>query len=201
MTAFNAPLPAFSSTRHAVLGTELAGPWPAGTEVIYLAMGCFWGVEKTFWRLDGVVVTAAGYLGGHVPNPSYLQVCSAMTGHAETVMVAYDPQVVTATELLRVFWENHDPTQGDRQGPDSGPQYRSVVFWTTAAQAREAEASRDAFAEVLTAAGRGPITTEILPAAENGPFWFAEEYHQAYLHKNPAAACTTGPTGFVCPIG
>lgn len=189
------------ATTHAVLGTPLHGPWPEGTEVIYVAMGCFWGAERIFWKLPGVVSTAAGYLGGSTPAPSYEQVCSGRTGHAEAVLVAYDPAKISPELLLKSFWENHDPTTANRQGNDVGTQYRSAIFPTTAAQTEAANVTRKAFGEILSAAGHGPISTEVTPAAEAGEFYYAEDYHQQYLHKNPGGYCNHGPTGYTCPVG
>ena len=186
---------------HVVLGTPLEGPWPEGTEIIYVAMGCFWGVERIFWKIPGVVVTAAGYMGGFTPNPTYEETCTGRTGHAETVLVAYDPSKVSAEQLLKAFWENHDPTQGNRQGNDRGTAYRSAIYWTTEAQREAAERTRAAFQKVLSANGFGTITTEIAPAAKAGPFYYAEDYHQGYLHKNPGGYCNHGPNGMTCPIG
>ena len=170
---------------HAVLGTPLEGPWPDGTEVLYVAMGCFWGVERIFWQLPGVVTTAAGYTGGFTPNPTYEETCTGRTGHAESVLVAYDPTVTSPELLLKAFWENHDPTTANRQGNDIGTAYRSAIYTTTPGQAEAAEATRDAFQRVLTQAGRGEITTTIATADQAGPFYYAEDYHQQYLHKNP----------------
>ncbi len=184
--------------QHRVLGTSLAGPWP-GTEVIYLAMGCFWGAEKELWQVPGVVATAVGYQGGHTPHPTYEEVCTGRTGHAETVMVVYDPTRVTATDLLRRFWALHDPTQGFRQGNDVGTQYRSAVFTTTDAQLAAAQATRADFARELAAHGFGAVTTEIRPAAEAGEFFYAEGYHQQYLDANPAGYCPVHSTGLTCP--
>jgi len=184
--------------RHAVLGTSLAGPYPEGTEIAEFALGCFWGEERKYWETPGVVTTAVGYEGGHTPNPTYEEVCSGRTGHAETVRVVYDPKRVTYRDLLRVFWEAHDPTQGMRQGNDVGTQYRSVIFVRSDEERRQAEESRDAYQQVLRRAGYGDITTEIVPAGE---FYFAEDYHQQYLHKNPWGYCGAGGTGVACPIG
>jgi peptide-methionine (S)-S-oxide reductase len=186
---------------HEVLGTPLEGPWPEGTEVLYVGMGCFWGVERIFWRLPGVVTTAAGYMGGFTPNPTYEETCTGRTGHAETVLVAYDPERTTPELLLKEFWENHDPTQGNRQYNDVGTAYRSVVYTTTPGQAAAAEATRTAFQRVLTEAGRGEITTTIASAEDAGPFYYAEDYHQQYLHKNPGGYCNHGPNGLTCPVG
>lgn len=186
--------------RHAVLGTPLEGPWPEGTEVIGLALGCFWGAEKEMWQLPGVVTTAAGYQGGYTENPTYEEVCSGRTGHAETVLVAYDPARLDVTELLRTFWTLHDPTQGFRQGNDVGTQYRSAIYTSTPAQREAALATREVYAPELARHGYGDITTEIRPAAEAGPFWYAEEYHQQYLHKVPGGYCPVHSTGVACPI-
>ncbi|WP_432572137.1 peptide-methionine (S)-S-oxide reductase MsrA [Kineococcus sp. SYSU DK005] len=186
---------------HAVLGTPLKGPWPEGTEVISFAMGCFWGAERIFWRQPGVVTTAAGYQGGFTPNPTYEESVTGRTGHAETVLVAYDPSVTSAEQLLKVFWENHDPTQGFRQGNDRGTEYRSAVYTTTEEQAAAVLATRETFQRELTAHGHGRITTEVRPASEAGTFWYAEDYHQQYLHKVPGGYCNHGPNGLTCQIG
>jgi len=186
---------------HVVLGTPLEGPWPDGSEVIYLAMGCFWGVERIFWKEPGVVSTAAGYMGGYTPNPTYEETCTGRTGHAETVRVVYDPTRTDAELLLKAFWENHDPTHANRQGNDVGTAYRSAIYWTTADQERAAAATREAFQKVLTDHGRGEITTEIRSAEDAGPFYLAEDYHQGYLHKNPGGYCNHGPNGLTCPVG
>jgi peptide-methionine (S)-S-oxide reductase len=187
--------------RHAVLGTPLAGPWPEGTQVIYLAMGCFWGAEKAFWQVPGVVTTAAGYQGGYTPNPTYDETCTGLTGHTEIVLVAYDPATVSTAELLKVFWESHDPTQGYRQGNDLGTQYRSAVYWTTPEQQQAYETSRAAFQAELTRYRYGDITTEARPAADAGEFFYAEDYHQQYLHKVPNGYCPSHSTGVSCPAG
>jgi peptide-methionine (S)-S-oxide reductase len=184
--------------RHAVLGTPIAGDPPAGDQVAEFALGCFWGEEKTFWELDGVYTTAVGYEGGYTPNPTYEEVCSGRTGHAESVRVVFDPKQITYNDLLKVFWESHDPTQGMRQGNDMGTQYRSVIFVTDAEQRAAAEASKESYQKQLTAAGYGTITTEILDA---GTFYYAEGYHQQYLHKNPGGYCPNHSTGVACPIG
>ncbi|MEE6281313.1 peptide-methionine (S)-S-oxide reductase MsrA [Georgenia sunbinii] len=184
--------------RHEVLDAPLQGPWPEAAEVLYVAMGCFWGAERIFWRLDGVISTAAGYQGGFTPNPTYAEVCTGQTGHTEAVQVVYDPTRVSPEQLLKAFWENHDPTTPNRQGNDVGTQYRSAIYWTTPAQQHAAAVTRDAFGEVLAAAGHGPVVTEIAPAAT---FYYAEEYHQQYLHKNPGGYCNHGPNGFSCPVG
>jgi peptide-methionine (S)-S-oxide reductase len=186
---------------HVVLEAPLEGPWPEGSEELYLAMGCFWGVERIFWKQPGVIVTAAGYLGGLTPNPTYEETCTGRTGHAETVRVVYDPARTSAELLLKEFWENHDPTQGNRQGNDVGTAYRSAIYWTTPAQERAAIATREAFQKVLTDNGFGEITTEIRSAEDAGPFYLAEDYHQGYLHKNPGGYCNHGPNGMTCPVG
>src|SRR5574340_1790074 len=183
---------------HAVSGASLTGPWPAGTHTARFALGCFWGAEKLFWETPGVVSTAVGYSGGLTPNPPYDEACSGRTGHAETVLAAFDPARLSYAELLRLFWEDHDPTQGMRQGNDRGTQYRSVIFVADEEQRAEAEASRDAFQARLTAAGYGPITTEIVDA---GPFYYAEAYHQQYLHKVPNGYCPIHATGVTLPEG
>ena len=183
---------------HAVLGTPLEGPWPAGLQVAYFALGCFWGAERLFWQLPGVYSTAVGYAGGSTPNPTYEETCSGLTGHAEAVQVVYDPAVISYEQLLKVFWEGHDPTQGYRQGNDVGTQYRSAAYWTTQAQRVALEASRDAFNPVLAARGFGPISSDTGPAPT---FYYAEDYHQQYLHKVPGGYCGLGGTGVSCPIG
>ena len=188
-------------TTHTVLGTPLEGPWPAGTDVVYVAMGCFWGAERIMWRLPGVVTTAVGYMGGFTPNPTYEESCTGRTGHTETVLVAYDPRAVTPEAVLKAFWENHDPTQGMRQGNDIGTAYRSAIYWTTPGQEAAARATATAFQGKLTAAGFGAITTELRPASEAGTFWYAEDYHQQYLDKNPGGYCNHGPNGLTCPVG
>jgi peptide-methionine (S)-S-oxide reductase len=184
--------------RHAVLGTPLTPPFPEGFERAVFAMGCFWGAERVFWETEGVYTTAVGYTGGYTPNPTYEEVCSGRTGHAEAVLVVFDPNKITYSDILRLFWENHDPTQGMRQGNDVGTQYRSAIYWTTEAQREAAEASREAYGERLSRAGHGDITTEI---AEAGEFYYAEEYHQQYLYKNPGGYCGLGGTGVSCPVG
>jgi peptide-methionine (S)-S-oxide reductase len=186
--------------RHTVLGTPLRGPWPEGLEIAYFAMGCFWGAERLFWRVPGVYSTAVGYQGGYTANPSYEEACSGRTGHAEAVQVVYDPTKVSYEDLLKVFWENHDPTQGMRQGNDVGTQYRSAIYASTDEQLATALASRDAFAPTVRTAGLGDITTEITKA---GPFYYAEDYHQQYLssQKNPYGYCNHGPNGLTCPVG
>jgi peptide-methionine (S)-S-oxide reductase len=188
------PVPA----RHEVLGTPLAPPFPEGSERAVFGMGCFWGAERVFWQADGVYTTAAGYAGGFTPNATYEEVCSAATGHAEVVLAVFDPSVTSYEAMLKLFWENHDPTQGMRQGNDVGTQYRSAIYVADEAQRRLAEASRDRYQERLSAAGHGTITTEI---AEAGPFYYAEDYHQQYLAKNPGGYCGLGGTGVTCPVG
>ena len=188
------PVPA----KHAVIGAPLRPPYPDGTEIAEFGLGCFWGAEKLFWNVPGVVTTAVGYSGGGTPNPTYEEVCTGRTGHIETVRVVFDPKRVSYGELLKLFWEDHDPTQGMRQGGDQGTQYRSAILTHGEAQQREAEASRDVFQTQLTAAGRGKITTEIAPAGE---FYFAEGYHQQYLDKNPNGYCPNHRTGVELPAG
>jgi peptide-methionine (S)-S-oxide reductase len=184
--------------RHYVLDAPLRGPFPADTEQAIFGLGCFWGAERVFWQTPGVYTTAVGYAGGLTPNPTYEEVCSARTGHNEVVLVVYRPSEVSYDELLTAFWEAHDPTQGMRQGNDVGTQYRSGIYTTTDAQAAAAAASAARYQEALTAAGRGEITTEILPAPD---FYYAEDYHQQYLAKNPNGYCGLGGTGVTCPIG
>jgi peptide-methionine (S)-S-oxide reductase len=184
--------------RHFVLGTPLQPPFPEGTEQALFGMGCFWGAERVFWETPGVFTTAVGYAAGLTPNPTYEEVCSARTGHNEVVLVVFRPEEVSYEQLLKTFWEGHDPTQGMRQGNDVGTQYRSGVYTFSGAQAAAAEASRDRYQQALVAAGRGPITTEILPAP---PLYYAEDYHQQYLAKNPGGYCGIGGTGVSCPVG
>jgi peptide-methionine (S)-S-oxide reductase len=186
--------------RHNVLGNPLLGPYPEGFETADFGLGCFWGAERVFWRADGVWTTLVGYQGGQTPNPTYEEVCSGLTGHTEAVRVVYDPAKISYDTLLKLFWEAHDPTQGFRQGNDTGTQYRSAIYTHGPAQQSAAEASRDAYQKVLTAAGHAAITTEILPA-EPRPFYPAEGYHQQYLDKNPAGYCGIGGTGVSCPVG
>ncbi|GIU94401.1 MAG: peptide methionine sulfoxide reductase MsrA [Gaiellaceae bacterium] len=183
---------------HLVLGTPLTPPFPEGTEQAIFGMGCFWGAERMFWQAPGVFTTAVGYSGGLTPNPTYEEVCSGRTGHAEVVLCVFDPGVTSYEELLRIFWEGHDPTQGMRQGNDVGTQYRSAIYWTSEAQRDAALASRDRFQVELSRAGYGEITTEIAPA---GAFYYAEPYHQQYLAANPNGYCGLGGTGVSCPIG
>ncbi|MEU8253833.1 peptide-methionine (S)-S-oxide reductase MsrA [Micromonospora inaquosa] len=186
--------------RHEVLGTPLKGPFPDGFQVAVFGMGCFWGAERLFWTLPGVYTTSAGYAGGITKNPTYEETCSGRTGHAEVVQVVYDPSKINYEDLLKVFWENHDPTQGMRQGNDVGTQYRSAIYTTTDEQRAIAESSRDAFQPIVTRAGKGEITTEIAPL---GSYYFAEDYHQQYLAptKNPNGYCNHGPNGLSCPVG
>jgi peptide-methionine (S)-S-oxide reductase len=184
--------------RHEVLGTPLRGPFPEGVETAILGMGCFWGAERIFWQAPGVYTTAVGYAGGITPNPTYEEVCSGRTGHFEAVLVAFDTAATDFDEMLKLFWEGHDPTQGMRQGNDIGTQYRSAILWKDEAQHSAALASRAAYQETLAEAGYGEITTEIAPA---GSFYYAEDYHQQYLAKNPGGYCGLGGTGVACPIG
>jgi peptide-methionine (S)-S-oxide reductase len=183
---------------HAVLGTPLRPPFPEQMQQAVVGMGCFWGAERVFWQAPGVYTTAVGYAGGFTPNPTYEEVCSGRTGHTEAVLVVFDPAKSSYENILRLFWENHDPTQGMRQGNDAGTQYRSAIYWFGEAQHGLAESTRDMYAERLREQGYGPITTEIAPA---GPFYYAEEYHQQYLHKNPGGYCGLGGTGVSCPVG
>lgn len=183
---------------HFVNGQALKGPYPDGAETIYFGLGCFWGAERLFWQLPGVIVTAVGYQGGATPNPSYEEVCSGRTGHTEAVKVVYDPSKISLDALLKTFWEEHNPTQGMRQGNDVGTQYRSAIYTTTPEQAEVVARSRAAYQEALSQRGLGQITTEIAPAAE---FFYAETYHQQYLAKNPAGYCGLQGTGVSCPIG
>ena len=183
---------------HFVLGHELRGPYPEGLETAMFALGCFWGAERAFWQLDGVYTTAVGYAAGITPNPTYEEVCSGRTGHTEAVLVAFELAAVSYDDMLRLFWEGHDPTQGMRQGNDVGTQYRSGIYATSPAQRDAAEASKAAYQKVLSANSYGPITTEIVDAP---PFYFAEDYHQQYLAKNPGGYCGLGGTGVSCPIG
>jgi peptide-methionine (S)-S-oxide reductase len=184
--------------KHFVNGSKLVGPWEDGLERAVFGMGCFWGAEKKFWQTKGVVTTAVGYAAGYTENPKYHEVCTGMTGHNEVVLVVFDPKVISYEELLRVFWENHDPTQGMRQGNDAGTQYRSGIYYFGEEQHQKALASREAYQAALNSAGHEAITTEILPAPE---FYYAEDYHQQYLAKNPAGYCGLGGTGVSCPAG
>jgi peptide-methionine (S)-S-oxide reductase len=186
------PTPLAVAPIHVVLGTPMTGPWPEGTEVAYFGMGCFWGAERIFWQLPGVHSTAAGYAGGYTPNPTYEETCTGLTGHTEAVQVVYDPARVSYETLLKHFWENHDPTQRNGQGNDLGTQYRTAIYPTTDAQADAAERSLDRYQAALTGAGYGEITTEIRPFSEAGPWYYAEDYHQQYLHKNPRGYCNHG---------
>jgi peptide-methionine (S)-S-oxide reductase len=188
------------AARHTVLGTPLTGPWPTGSEIAIFGMGCFWGAERLFWKIPGVISTSVGYAGGITANPTYEEVCSGRTGHTEAVQVVFDPAIVSYGMLLKVFWENHDPTQGMRQGNDVGTQYRSAIYATTPEQLTAAQESRAAFDPVVTRSGYGEISTEI---AEAGTFFYAEDYHQQYLSstKNPDGYCNIGPNGMSCPIG
>ena len=192
------PEPMQVPPRHTVLGTPLLPPFPEGSERAIFGMGCFWGAERKFWELDGVYTTAVGYAGGYTKNPTYREVCSGATGHAEVVLVVYDPKKVSYTELLRVFWENHDPTQGMRQGNDAGTQYRSAIYPTSQEQRAAAQESREAFQAALRKKGFGAITTEI---SDEPPFYYAEDYHQQYLAKNPGGYCGIGGTGVSCRPG
>lgn len=190
--------PVGTAAAHFVNGNPLQPPYPDGFETVYFGLGCFWGAERLFWTLDGVHVTAVGYQGGHTPNPTYDEVCSGGTAHTEAVMVVFDPNKISLASLLKIFWEEHDPTQGMRQGNDRGTQYRSAIYTSNEAQARIVAESRDMFAAALEARGLGPITTEIGPA---GPFYYGEEYHQQYLAKNPGGYCGLAGTGVSCPVG
>jgi peptide-methionine (S)-S-oxide reductase len=185
-------------SRHFVLGTPLEPPFPEGLERAVFGMGCFWGAEKVFWQADGAYTTAVGYAAGHTPNPTYEEVCSGLTGHAEVVLVVFDPKRTSYGDMLGLFWEHHDPTQGMRQGNDVGTQYRSGIYWHSEAQRAAAESSRAAYQHALSASRFGTITTEILPAPE---FYYAEGYHQQYLAKNPGGYCGLGGTGVSCPVG
>ena len=186
------------AARHTVLGGPMAPPFPSGSQIATFAMGCFWGAERKLWQVPGVISTMVGYAGGSTRNPTYREVCTGRTGHTEVVRVVFDPTRVRYEDLLRIFWENHDPTQGMRQGNDVGTQYRSAIYTEDPEQQRLALASRDAYAKVLTDAGHRAITTEIEPA---GDFYYAEDYHQQYLDKNPEGYCGVGGTGVACPVG
>ncbi len=191
------PIP--TAEEHYILGRPLKGPYPEGFETAYFAIGCFWGAERKFWQQGpGIWITAVGYAAGYTPNPTYEEVCTGGTGHTEVVLVVYDPKVISYDQLLKTFWESHDPTQGMRQGNDIGTQYRSGIYTTTEAQQAAAEASRETYQRGLSGAGYGAITTEIKPA---GPFYFAEAYHQQYLAKVPEGYCGLGGTGVSCPVG
>ena len=184
--------------KHFVLGTPLRPPYPDGHQIAVFGLGCFWGAERIFWQLAGVHTTSVGYAGGYTPNPTYEEVCSARTGHTEVVQVVYDPAKISYADLLKVFWENHDPTQGMRQGGDVGTQYRSAIYVTSDEQAQQAKQSRETYEQVLRQAGYGAITTEIVPAED---YYYAEDYHQQYLAKNPNGYCGIGGTGVSCPVG
>lgn len=188
------PVPA----HHFVTGAPLMPPFPAGHDLAVFGMGCFWGAERKFWDIPGVLTTAVGYAGGHTANPTYREICSGLTGHAEVVRVVFDPKTIPYGQLLKVFWENHDPTQGMRQGNDVGTQYRSAIYTSNDDQHRLAEATREAYQRLIREAGHGDITTEIAPAPE---FYYAEDYHQQYLAKNPGGYCGLGGTGVSCPVG
>jgi peptide-methionine (S)-S-oxide reductase len=187
--------------RHEVLGTPLQGPFPDGVQSAVFGMGCFWGAERIFWEADGVYTTAVGYAGGITPNPTYEEVCGGRTGHSEVVLVAFDTAKTSYQDMLRLFWEGHDPTQGMRQGNDVGTQYRSLLMWQGDSQLAAAEASMSAYQQMLSAAGHGTITTELLERDELHPFYYAEAYHQQYLAKNPGGYCGLGGTGVACPVG
>ncbi|HEX3215400.1 MAG TPA: peptide-methionine (S)-S-oxide reductase MsrA [Aestuariivirgaceae bacterium] len=190
--------PIATAETHFVNDRPLKGPYPEGLQIAYFALGCYWGAERLFWTVPGVWVTAVGNMGGETPNPTYEELCSGRTGHAETVMVVYDPKQVSYQELLRIFFEAHDPTQGMRQGNDVGTQYRSAVYWTSDSQRQEAEAARESYGKALGKSGYARISTEIAAA---GPFYFAEDYHQQYLAKNPRGYCGLQGTGVACQIG
>jgi peptide-methionine (S)-S-oxide reductase len=190
------PIP--TSSTHLVLGTPIQPPFPEGLERLVVGMGCFWGAERLFWQAPGIHTTAVGYAGGFTPNPTYEEVCSGRTGHAEVVLAVFDPRRTSVDELLRIFWEGHDPTRGMRQGNDVGTQYRSALYWEDEAQRAAALASRERFQQALRAAGHGAITTELAAA---GPFYYAEDYHQQYLARNPNGYCGLEETGVACPVG
>jgi len=190
-----APMPVPAA--HAVSGARLVAPFPEGSKLLQVGLGCFWGAERIFWKLPGVYTTAVGYAGGSTPNPTYKEVCSGQTGHTEVVLVVYDPKQISLAQLLKVFWESHDPTQGMRQGNDRGTQYRSALYTYDEEQAREASQSKAAYEAALRSAGHGPITTELRAAPT---FYYAEDYHQQYLHKNPDGYCGIGGTGVACPV-
>ncbi len=189
--------PIDTASHHFVNKNRLAPPYPEGVAVIHIGMGCFWGAERLFWSLKGVYVTCVGYMAGHTPNPTYEEVCSGGTGHNEVVLIAFDPEILSLNELLNVFWENHDPTQGMRQGNDRGTQYRSGIYFTNDQQSKIAITTRERYQQALTSRNVGTITTEIVQA---GPFYFAEEYHQQYLEKNPSGYCGIRGTGVACPV-
>ena len=191
------PLPV--SEKHAVLGAPLEGPWPAGSEVIYLAAGCYWGVEEIYWQTPGVINTSVGFMGGITPHPTYEEVCTGLTGHTETTLVVYDPAQISTLEILRIFWENHDPTQGYRQGNDVGTQYRSAIFWTTPEQEKLARETAEAYNRVLVERGYGEVTTEIAPAADFA-YYLAQDSHQQYLYKIPNGYRCHANTGIALPV-
>src|SRR4051812_40054028 len=192
------PAPIATADTHFVLGTPIKPPFPQNLQTVVVGMGCFWGAERVFWQAPGVYTTAVGYAGGFTPNPTYEEVCSGRTGHTEAVLVVFDPEQTSYEQILKLFWENHDPTQGMRQGNDTGTQYRSAIYTTAPEQRAAAEASKDAFGERLRAARYGPVTTEV---AELGEFYYAEDYHQQYLAKVPNGYCGLGGTGVSCPVG
>ena len=203
--AGRAESPMIIPSQHAVLPSSLTGPFPEGARTIYFGLGCFWGAEKEFWQMDGVISTAVGYQGGYSPHPTYEEVCSGLTGHTEVVKVVYDPAVISDAEILQKFWESHDPTQGFRQGNDAGTQYRSAVYFTTPEQQKLAQATLASFQESLAARGYGAITTEIRASGSEGeraagPFYYAEDYHQQYLVKNPNGYCPITSTGVACQL-
>ncbi|MDP1878114.1 MAG: peptide-methionine (S)-S-oxide reductase MsrA [Actinomycetota bacterium] len=187
-----------SPAPHAVLGSSLTGPWPSSSAVIYLAMGCFWGAEELYWRLPGVISTSAGYMGGFTPNPTYEETCTGRTGHAESIQVVYDPEELSTYDVLKAFWENHDPTQGYRQGNDMGSQYRSAIYYTTGEQRVLIDRTRAAYADVIAARGYPAITTDVEPA-EGRSYYLAEDYHQQYLYKNPNGYRCHANTGLALP--
>jgi peptide-methionine (S)-S-oxide reductase len=186
--------------RHEILGTPLKGPFAEGIETAIFGMGCFWGAERIYWQAEGVYTTAVGYAGGTTPNPTYEEACSGLTGHSEVVLVAFDTAKTSYAEMLRLFWEGHDPTQGMRQGNDVGTQYRSLIMWSGDAQREAADSSLQAYQQMLSAAGHGTITTELLELSAERPFYYAESYHQQYLAKNPGGYCGLGGTGVACPV-
>ena len=191
------PLPV--SEKHAVLGAQLEGPWPTGSQIIYLGAGCYWGVEEIYWQTPGVINTSVGFMGGITPHPTYEETCTGLTGHTETTLVVYDPNIVSTHDILRIFWENHDPTQGFRQGNDIGTQYRSAIFWTTPEQEKVVVETAEAYNRVLVEKGYGPITTEIAPASEF-TYYLAEDSHQQYLYKNPYGYRCHANTGVALPV-
>ncbi len=186
---------------HEVLKVPLRGPWGDNAQVLYVAMGCFWGAERMYWSTPGVLSTAVGYMGGSTPSPTYREVCTGRTGHTESAQIVYDPERVSPAELLKTFWENHDPTTRNRQGNDIGTQYRSAVYWTTPEQEQAARETSAAFQEVLRQHGHGAITTELASSTWAGEFYYAEAEHQQYLHKHPGGYCNHGPNGLTCPVG